>query len=304
MVASITDKFNKTGDGSGVYPITATVTTGRSVGASTLACDDLSGWAKDTAVHFTTYRLNSDGTVNSSTQTDWKGVVSGNTITNLTFQAGAADTGNLSGDKVEMSPNVGWANDLMDGLLASHNQNGTLKDGSVTSAKLASNAVTNSNIADNSINSTKIKDFFKIIYPVGSVYMTANNTFNPTATFGGTWEKIEGKFLRASDASHAIGSTGGTEKHQHKYGIQYAEFWDNLNFAGNGSSHGLYTWDGSGNRTVMSQSNVGNAGANFNGSTQQARASYTAAHYGMEASTSPESNIPPYVVVNIWKRTA
>jgi len=32
--------------------------------------------------------------------------------------------------------------------------------------------------------------------------------------FGGKWEQISGKFLFSVDANHAIGTSGGEEKHQ------------------------------------------------------------------------------------------
>ena len=53
---------------------------------------------------------------------------------------------------------------------------------------------------------------FDTIYPVGTVYITLSNV-NPGTLFGGTWEKIEGKFLLSADESHEAGSIGGEETH-------------------------------------------------------------------------------------------
>lgn len=127
MSGGITDKFNKASSMNGYYPRVATVTSARQAGASVLQCDDLSSWATDTAVHFSTYKVNADGTIDSTTQTDWKGIVSGNNITDLTWVAGAADSGSTSGDRVELNPTIGWLNDLIVGILASLNQDGTIK---------------------------------------------------------------------------------------------------------------------------------------------------------------------------------
>ena len=47
-------------------------------------------------------------------------------------------------------------------------------------------------------------------YPVGSIYMSANNV-NPGTVFGGTWQQIQGKFLLGASSGHTAGSTGGAE---------------------------------------------------------------------------------------------
>lgn len=58
-----------------------------------------------------------------------------------------------------------------------------------------------------------------IIYPVGSVYMSINPT-DPSQIFGGTWERIQGRFLWATGSTPGVsggskttdastGSTGG-----------------------------------------------------------------------------------------------
>lgn len=156
MVATISDYFNKAAGGNGVYPVLGTVSQERTAGDSVLYCTDLTGWATDTPVHFSTYRLNSSGEVDGATQTDWKGIVSGNTITNLTRLAGAADTGNATGDIVETNPTIGWLDDLITGILVSHNQNGTLKNGTVGSSAIASGAVTSAKVASSAVTADKI----------------------------------------------------------------------------------------------------------------------------------------------------
>lgn len=156
MSATITDYFNKASNMSGSYPAVATVTAARSTGGSTLSCDDLSSWATDTPVHFSTFKVNTDGTIDTSTQTDWKGIVNGNTITDMTRLAGAADSGNASGDRVELNPTVGWLDDLITGILVSHKQNGALKDNAVTESSIATGAVTSTKLGDGSVTSAKI----------------------------------------------------------------------------------------------------------------------------------------------------
>lgn len=49
-------------------------------------------------------------------------------------------------------------------------------------------------------------------YPVGSIYISAS-AVSPAQLFGGTWEQIQGKFLLASSADCAAGSTGGEASH-------------------------------------------------------------------------------------------
>ena len=48
------------------------------------------------------------------------------------------------------------------------------------------------------------------VYPVGSIYMSVNST-DPGTLFGGTWERIQGKFLLGASSGHTAGSTGGAE---------------------------------------------------------------------------------------------
>lgn len=52
-----------------------------------------------------------------------------------------------------------------------------------------------------------------IIYPVGSIYMSANNV-NPGTLFGGTWQAITGRFVLAANNTYPLGSTGGSATKQ------------------------------------------------------------------------------------------
>ena len=51
----------------------------------------------------------------------------------------------------------------------------------------------------------------QVIYPVGSVYMTFD-TISPSSIFGGTWEKIEDRFLLGS-GTEMLGTIGGNSNH-------------------------------------------------------------------------------------------
>ena len=59
----------------------------------------------------------------------------------------------------------------------------------------------------------KNKSFLDLIYPVGSVYITTA-AVNPAYIFGGTWERITGRFLLgADDGTYRNGNTGGEATH-------------------------------------------------------------------------------------------
>ena len=47
-----------------------------------------------------------------------------------------------------------------------------------------------------------------LVYPVGSIYWSSNNT-NPASLFGGTWTQIKDKFILAAGDSYTNGATGG-----------------------------------------------------------------------------------------------
>ena len=52
------------------------------------------------------------------------------------------------------------------------------------------------------------------IYPVGSIYLSTRST-DPATFLGGTWSRIQGRFLLGASSTYTAGSTGGSAKHNH-----------------------------------------------------------------------------------------
>lgn len=59
-------------------------------------------------------------------------------------------------------------------------------------------------------------NFSKIdaIYPVGSIYLSTRST-DPGTFIGGTWSRIQGRFLIGASSTYTAGSTGGAASHKH-----------------------------------------------------------------------------------------
>lgn len=120
---------------------------------------------------------------------------------------------------------------------------------------------------------------FDDIYPVGSIIISVNNV-NPSTLFGGTWSQIKGKFLLASSDIYPNGSTGGEANHtltinempshSHKYTLAYS---------GNDPARGF---------------NYGNTSVGWQGPGFIQETGGNQAH----------NNMPPYLSVMVWQRTA
>lgn len=122
-------------------------------------------------------------------------------------------------------------------------------------------------------------------YPVGSIYLSVNNT-DPSALFGGTWERINGRFLLgADDSTYKAGETGGeashtltineVPSHNHElpgYTVNYA----------NGTGEIV-----SGTGQYLSRIGTGSKAVTYNSGGSQSH-----------------NNMPPYLTVYMWKRTA
>ena len=54
---------------------------------------------------------------------------------------------------------------------------------------------------------TTTEDLVDVVYPIGSIYMSVNNT-SPQTLFGGTWDQLSGQYLLAWNADY--GTTAGS----------------------------------------------------------------------------------------------
>lgn len=136
----------------------------------------------------------------------------------------------------------------------------------------------------------KIANMWDVIYPVGSIYMSMNDT-DPAYLFGGNWTRIKDTFLLASGDKYAGGSVGGEAEHTlsgdeipaHNHSVIDADsytsvgvFWTNFLDTTNGATQTLYTSFSS--HTPLITNNAGGS--------------------------QPHNNMPPYLSVYVWTRTA
>ena len=121
---------------------------------------------------------------------------------------------------------------------------------------------------------------FDKIYPIGSIYMSVNST-NPSTLFGGTWEQLKDRFLLGAGNTYSAGATGGEAEHT----LTIAEMPTH--------SHGLRiasAIDPQGLDIALEAPHTRSWGMDMNTM--------------LTGSTKPHNNMPPYLAVYMWKRTA
>lgn len=146
-------------------------------------------------------------------------------------------------------------------------------------------------------------------YPVGSIYQTTNNSFNPNTAWGGVWNKIEGVFLLGSNTAHPIGQTGGSEtvtlttsqipSHSHSIGTAQRITGYFQAFRGNAGqvAGGAFT-----------STHVATGGIQGGGYQETDRFDFDSSrstgsgNTGSQGSGQSHNNMPPYKSVNIWER--
>lgn len=120
-------------------------------------------------------------------------------------------------------------------------------------------------------------------YPIGSIYMSVDST-NPSTLIGGTWERIEGKFLLGSNSTYVAGSTGGAATTT----LTYKNLPGQIIGGGtNNKSWAVAHWDNYSSYAYVLTSLDDSHNSITGGVCNQ-----------------PFNNMPPYLSVYIWKRTA
>lgn len=125
-----------------------------------------------------------------------------------------------------------------------------------------------------------VSALFDLIYPVGSIYYTNNANFSPNVSFNGTWEQIKDVFLLAAGDTYVGGTNGGEATHKLTIDEMpsHNHSWGWRSSADSGSS----TWNSAGSdKTGTSSDIIGSTGGD-----------------------QPHNNMPPYIVVYVWKRVS
>ena len=176
-----------------------------------------------------------------------------------------------------------------------------------TKTTLSGGAIT---IAPNAITSTEIaQSFLDSIYPIGSVYTNATNSTNPGTLLGfGTWVSFgAGRVPVGIDSSDtdfdAAEETGGAKEvtltnaqipgHTHTGAAYYKIDGGNQTDPTGETERTFFHEDGGHTKTTGSDSSYGRANLLTNtggGGTAPGGGSHT--------------NLQPYIVVYMWKRTA
>jgi len=180
------------------------------------------------------------------------------------------------------------------------------------------------------------------VYPVGSIYMSVNNT-NPSTLFGGTWVQLQDTFLLGAGSTYSVNHVkdstptidGGEASHKltenesavrahthgftqptisnHRHAISGDHTYNVTSSSNQGFSTGNYKIGNSGTTYNGFIRNTGtNALVRDSNNTQYEQPTATggavgARAYGSndgESNVTAHNNMPPYMVVYIWKRTA
>ena len=128
------------------------------------------------------------------------------------------------------------------------------------------------------------------MYPVGSIYQTTSSTFNPQTAWGGTWERIKDRFLLAAGTAYAGGSTGGEATH--KLTTQEMPSHTHTMYVNNDGS--ASSWSPTFGDYLIKPDGVTTSKKNYQAKLAQNGAGLDQAH----------NNMPPYIAVYVWKRTA
>ena len=141
-----------------------------------------------------------------------------------------------------------------------------------------------------------------LIYPVGSIYLSLNAT-NPNLLFGGTWQLLSNRFLVGAGPEFPPGSTGGESTHRLTVDEMPSHTHSgSTNSAGRHShkiaslgthSGGQKVADATTSTRTMYAGYISEEGEHSHGLSIYA-AGGNAAH----------NNLPPYLAVYMWERTA
>lgn len=132
-------------------------------------------------------------------------------------------------------------------------------------------------------------------HPVGCVYMSLEAT-SPAVLFGGTWTQIKGRFLLA---------TGAAEANTDVFFGQISGGWNAVAGSTGGQDYHTLTQDEMPSHTHESQYVGSASGQNYGGMYGSTTSNWWSTDYIRSAGgNNPHNNMPPYLAVYMWRRTA
>lgn len=131
------------------------------------------------------------------------------------------------------------------------------------------------------------------VYPVGSIYMSVNDT-DPQTLFGGTWERLKDSFLLGAGDTYQAGDTGGSADAvivEHDHFIFGRDAGATATDYVSGRCY-VTTYVSTGDRPYTLKQSANQTDQPINGVTSKTGVSGVG------------KNMPPYLAVYMWKRTA
>ena len=170
MTAAISDLIMQVGNRGTKTTIEAP---GKGTSATSITLNNPAGWVTDTAIIFSLYI--EDPTTKAEVEgsyTVWKGVVNGDQVEQLELKFGT-NQAYPAGAIAIMHISAPWANSLVDAMLVSHNQDGTVKNDAVSTTAIVNKAVTPAKMSDDANVETRMAETMANSVASGLVWSAA-----------------------------------------------------------------------------------------------------------------------------------
>ena len=150
-----------------------------------------------------------------------------------------------------------------------------------------------------------------LIYPVGSIYMSVNNTNPGTYLTGTTWVAWGSGRVPVGVSSdtefNTVEKTGGAKTHTHDVGLRLNGFYYSTSgLEGASGINGIIRYDSSNNISAPAAYTSPSTVSSFTVNNSVAQASKTVSSVICQSigNTSYTSDLQPYITCYMWKRTA
>lgn len=259
---------------------------------------------------------------NDDYDADWEDAASSAVIATITIPLSWTDSGSgyytatptidavfTSNSKIDLQPDIATIAQLRDdGVEALYIENNSMAltayaVGNAPSTALTMQCTVTESEAATPPTPTPINPTIDAFYPIGSIYLAATS-LDPNIVFGGTWVRIKDTFLLAAGDTYAGGTTGGEA--EHTLNVDEMPLHGHMVRLHNnaGTTGTAYYWDGA---TRTNSTGARNTAVQWVGSTfvaAQGGAGDPSGGADPVGGGAAHNNMPPYLAVYVWQRTA